>query len=441
MEQASFLFSEQAAAAAAEPARPAAATESARAEAMAESSDVQAPRILSVSEVVRAAKGMLEGHFADVWLMGEVSTYRPSGAGHLYFDLKDADGLISAVCFRNVAQGLTFRIENGMELIGHGRLSLYEKTGKFQIILDHCEPQGIGALQLAFEQLKRRLDQEGLFDPRRKKSLPILPRRIGIVTSPTGAAIRDILQILRRRHPGAHVLVAPARVQGAGAGAEIAEAIALLDARGECDVLIVGRGGGSMEDLWAFNEEAVARAIAAASTPIVSAVGHEIDFTIADFAADVRAPTPSAAAELVAPIQAELLAAVAERRRALRHALTRCLDLQHQRFTAMRERVKAPTARFPTLLQRVDQGRERLVFGIRTQMERQASLLQQRAAELQHLSPLGILAKGYAVVCKAGSPQPIRSAAAVAEGERIFVRLAEGALNAEVRSHYDSIED
>ncbi|MBI2346763.1 MAG: exodeoxyribonuclease VII large subunit [Deltaproteobacteria bacterium] len=419
MEQASFLFQEV-------PLQPRPVADG----AVAEPDLATGPKILTVSEVVRAAKGLVEGAFSDVWMVGEVSGFRPSAAGHCYFDLKDESALIPAVCFRPVAQSFPFKMENGLELIVHGRFSIYEKSGKFQIIIDSAEPKGIGALQLAVEQLRQRLTVEGLFDPRHKKPLPFCPRRVGVVTSPTGAAIRDVINILRRRFPAVEVLLAPVRVQGEGAADEIAAAIASLDAQGACDVLIVGRGGGSIEDLWAFNEEAVARAIFAARTPIVSAVGHEIDFTIADFVADLRAPTPSAAAELVVPEQAELLATVRERQSQLIAALRRLGDRKGQSLSELRGRLKAPTGRFPDWLLQIDHCRERLAFGIRSRLERLGQQVQQRAAELNHLSPLTVLAKGYAVVCKNGTIRPVRDAAELRTGDRVNIRFSEGTKDA-----------
>ena len=254
--------------------------------------------VWTVSQLTRRVKGLLETHVGAVWVSGEVSNWRVSPAGHAYFTLKDDQSQLAAVMFKGRLSKVRFEPENGLEVIVNGLVSVYEQRGTYQIICDDMQPRGIGALQLAFEKLKARLDAEGLFDPAHKKSLPLLPRRIGIVTSPTGAAIRDILNVLERRFAGLHVIIYPARVQGDGAAAEIAEGIRVLDDYG-VDVMIVGRGGGSLEDLWPFNEEIVVRAIYNAETPIVSAVGHEIDFTLSDFAADLRAPTPSAAAELV----------------------------------------------------------------------------------------------------------------------------------------------
>ena len=256
-------------------------------------------QVYSVSELTQRLKGLLETQFPDVWVAGEISNLRPATSGHLYFTLKDSNAQLRAVCFRSQARYLKFKPRDGVSVIARGRLSVYEARGEYQLLVELLEPAGLGALQLAFEQLKAKLAAEGLFDTARKKPLPVLPRTVGIVTSPSGAVIRDILRVLRRRYRNMNALLYPVRVQGEGAAQEIVQAIEHLNRRGGVDVMILARGGGSLEDLWAFNEEDVARAIAASRIPIISGVGHESDFTIADFVADLRAPTPSAAAELV----------------------------------------------------------------------------------------------------------------------------------------------
>jgi exodeoxyribonuclease VII large subunit len=265
-----------------------------------------ARKVLTVSQVNKLVASMLGEYFSDVWIEGEVSNFKAYASGHLYFALKDEGSQIQAVCFRHSAQRLKFRLEDGLAVVGHGRLEVYQPTGKYQVILDTIEPKGLGALQKAFEQLKRKLEKEGLFAPERKRALPVLPRTVGIVTSPSGAAIHDMLRTLRLHKAPVQVLLFPAQVQGEGAAEQIAEGVAVLCARPEVDVIIVGRGGGSIEDLWPFNEEVVARAIAAARVPVISGVGHETDFTIADFVADARAATPTAAAQLVAVTWQEL---------------------------------------------------------------------------------------------------------------------------------------
>ncbi|MBV8055039.1 MAG: exodeoxyribonuclease VII large subunit, partial [Deltaproteobacteria bacterium] len=261
---------------------------------------------LSVSQLVRMVRETLEVNLGQCWVVGEVSNMRLAPSNHLYFTLKDTRSSINVVMFNSVVRRMRFRVGDGMQVVVSGRVNLYEVRGTLQFYAEEIEPRGLGALQLAYEQLKQRLGNEGLFDASRKQHLPMLSRRIGIVTALGGAALRDILRVLLDRYPNLHVIIRPALVQGSGAAPEIADALDDLNADGRADVIIVGRGGGSLEDLWAFNEELVARAIFRSAIPVISAVGHEIDYSIADFAADVRAPTPTAAAQLVVPIKAEL---------------------------------------------------------------------------------------------------------------------------------------
>jgi exodeoxyribonuclease VII large subunit len=305
--------------------------------------------VWKVSELTDQIRNMLESAFPDVWVEGEVSNYHAAQSGHLYFTLKDARSQIRCVCFRDQVRGLKFRPEDGLHITVRGSLGVYEPRGEYQIYVSHIEPVGLGALQFAFEQLKKRLETEGLFDEGRKKPLPLLPRRIGVVTSPTGAAIRDILRVLKRRFPNVHVLLYPVKVQGEGAAGEIVEALRYFNGTKAADVLIVARGGGSLEDLWAFNEEIVARAIAASEVPVITGVGHETDFTISDFVADVRAPTPSAAAEIVVRSRQEFERHIAEQQRQLVQRLRylfsewrhRVRDLQtHRGFRQMEALVR-----------------------------------------------------------------------------------------------------
>ena len=256
-------------------------------------------RIYSISDLNAEVRELFDLKFPDIWVTGEVSNLRVAGSGHLYFTLKDETSQLRAVCFRNQARYLKFKPQDGMAVVARGRLSVYEVRGEYQLYVEFLEPAGVGALQLAFEELKQKLAAEGLFDAARKKALPILPKVIGVVTSPTGAVIQDILRVLHRRFPNINVMIYPVKVQGEGSAGEIAQGIEYFNRENSADVVIIARGGGSIEDLWAFNEEVVARAIAASQIPVISAVGHETDFTIADFVADLRAPTPSAAAELV----------------------------------------------------------------------------------------------------------------------------------------------
>jgi exodeoxyribonuclease VII large subunit len=390
----------------------------------------QAPKIFTVGALMGLVRSAVEGNFKSVWVTGEVSNLRTSPSGHTYFSLKDEKALLKTALFKGYAAKIKFQLKDGMELIVHGNLSVYEKGSDLNLVADHCEPKGVGALQLAFEQLKEKLLKEGLFAPDRKKPLPFLPRKIGIVTSPTGAAIRDILNILGRRYPGMDVLLYPVRVQGDGAAAEISQAIGYFNTRDDIDVMIVGRGGGSLEDLWAFNEEIVARAMFASKIPIISAVGHEIDFTIADFVADRRAPTPSAAAEIVVPKKEDLLRTVTERRAHLVRALSVCADMKRKWFEQIRSHLKPPTARFPDLLLQIDSLQQRIHVGVKMTMERSASRIGKLAAELSHLSPLAVLAKGYSVVYKDG--QVVKRAADVKKGDEIKVRMSEGNVEAKI---------
>jgi len=363
------------------------------------------PKIFTVSELTRNVRALLEGHFPEVWVSGEISNFRSPSSGHFYFTLKDEQAQLASVMFRGANSQIPFKLEDGLEVICHGRITVYETRGQYQIVVDHCEPKGIGALQLAFEQLKKKLSEEGLFDAKNKKPLPFLPKKIGVVTSPTGAAIRDILKVLHQRFESTNVLLIPVRVQGEGAAEEVAEAIFLLNKRDDIDVMIVGRGGGSMEDLWAFNEEVVARAIFASKIPVVSAVGHEIDFTIADFVADVRAPTPSAAAEIVVPRRRDLLEHIEE--------------LKQQLF-------KSPLRRFPDLLMRLDDLRGRLQFGWQVFWDKRSQNLKKLLSNLDHLSPLHILSKGYSVVRKVGSPKALKSSKGLKKGDDLQVTFHEG---------------
>jgi len=287
--------------------------------------------IWTISQLTRRVKGLLEDDIGAVWIAGEISNWKVAASGHSYFTLKDAGSQIDAVMFKGSLNKLKFPPQNGLEVIAHGRVTVYEARGNYQIVLDDMQPKGMGALQMAFERLKKKLEAEGLFDQAHKKTLPLLPRRIGIVTSPTGAAIRDMINVLGRRFANVHVILYPAKVQGEGSAEEIVRGIRALDAYG-VDVMIVGRGGGSLEDLWAFNEEPVVRAVFAARTPIISAVGHEIDFTLCDFVADLRAPTPSAAAELVIQEQEALAQRIQLLRRRLAKALTQRVERARHRL-------------------------------------------------------------------------------------------------------------
>lgn len=392
--------------------------------------ELRTPRIYSVSELTAELKALLENTFTGVWVEGEISNFKHHTSGHMYFTLKDDRGQLRAVMFRGSNRGLQFRPEDGLAVIVFGNVTIYEPRGEYQVYVEYMEPKGLGALQLAFEQLKTRLEAEGLFDPARKRPIPLLPKKIGLVTSPSGAAIRDILQIIHRRFANVQVLIFPVRVQGEGAAAEIVEGIESLNKRGDLDVLIVARGGGSIEDLWAFNEEVVARAIYASQTPVISAVGHETDFTIADFVADVRAPTPSAAAELVISRKAELSQRVDD-------LFSRLVSHMRHRAERSGERLRSLERHLRLLspLERVKRQRERLRDGalaLQSSMSHRLALwrgdLRTAAARLDSLSPLAILARGYSVCRRLPDLSILTRAASVAEGERVEVLLHQGGL-------------
>jgi exodeoxyribonuclease VII large subunit len=434
-------------------------------------------KIYSVYEITAEIKQALD-KFGIVWIRGEISNFKHHSSGHMYLSLKDDRAQLKAAFFRNNNHYLKFRPEDGLEVLVRGRLSLYEPRGDYQIIVEYMEPVGVGSLQLAFEQLKQRLRNEGLFQDEHKVRLPLLPRKLGVVTSATGAAIQDMLRILRRRNASLDVLIYPARVQGAGAAEEIAAGIAYFNMRDDIDVIIIGRGGGSMEDLWAFNEEVVARAIYASELPLISAVGHEVDFTIADFVADLRAPTPSAAAEMVSGAREDLLATVRslsgralqairllmERRRSAleRLAHNRAFHIApnkirelEQRFdevslhmnqsaarllTALRHRERVLQMRLikVDLRQTVARNREilagksnRLQSAARVWLRERRAQLEVASGRMNALSPLAILQRGYAI-CRQEQGAILKDAACVAKGDRISVTLASGALDCRV---------
>ncbi|MFQ5802877.1 MAG: exodeoxyribonuclease VII large subunit [Candidatus Methylomirabilales bacterium] len=392
--------------------------------------ELRRPRIYSVSELTAELKILIEDTFTGVWVEGEISNFKLHTSGHMYFTLKDDRGQIRAVMFRGSNRTLQFRPEDGLAVTVFGKITIYEPRGDYQIYVEYMEPKGLGALQLAFEQLKARLGAEGLFDPARKRPLPLLPGKIGIVTSPTGAAIRDILQIIHRRFANVEIIISPVRVQGEGAAAEIVEGIEVLNKQRDLDVIIVARGGGSIEDLWAFNEEMVARAMYASQTPIISAVGHETDFTIADFVADVRAPTPSAAAELVISRKGELTQRVDD-------LMSRLVT--HMRYRADRnaERLRSVERHLQLLspLERVKRQRERLKEGalaLQWSMNHRVALwrgeFRTATAKLDSLSPLAILARGYSVCRRLPDLSIVTRAASVEEDGRLEVLLAQGGL-------------
>ncbi len=432
----------------------------------------------TVSRLNREARALLEGGFPPIWVEGEVSNLARPSSGHVYFVLKDAAAQVRCALFRTQLRFAAVPPRDGMQVIVRARVTLYEGRGEYQLIIEHLEEAGEGALRRAFELLKTRLAQEGLFDTARKRPLPRLPKRIGLITSPTGAVVHDIVTTLRRRFPAIPILLYPVPVQGKSAAAPIAEALRTAGLRRDCDVLILARGGGSLEDLWAFNEEIVARALVACPIPVVSAVGHETDFTIADLAADVRAPTPTAAAELASPDQTEWL----ERFHHIESRLIRCLRdrlrERAQRLDGLAARVIHPRARLAHLAQRLDAIARRLLYAqsrrlhraltaandLSTRLERRSPIARVRACSLdcRHLyerlaqaltrrlgearqrlthfahtlntlSPLGTLDRGYAIVRSDATGAIVRDATAVAIGESIKARVARGSLTCIVK--------
>ncbi len=396
------------------------------------------PKIYTVTELSQGIKYLLESNFRELWVEGEISGLKVSSLGHTYFDLKDAGSNISGVLFRGFAQGLKFELANGLLVRVRGNITTYDRQSKYQLMAKAIEPAGIGPLQLAFEQLKKKLAAEGLFDPSRKRPIPALPQQIGVVTSPTGAAIRDILSVLKRRYANMHIVIAPAKVQGEGSKEEIAQAIKdLNDNFPDMDVMLVGRGGGSMEDLWAFNEEIVARAIAGSRVPVISCVGHETDFTIADFVADLRAPTPSAAAEVVVKSKVELAAHIAQLEKRLLQSLRIYYENLRGRFLrlARGRALTNPLVLLDRPLQRLDQAVEGLFDASGEKLRRAGERLNLHSEKLKALSPLFPLRKGYAIV-KDAKGKAVRSAAALSAGDRLNLQFAEGRADAEVLKAY-----
>jgi exodeoxyribonuclease VII large subunit len=358
-------------------------------------------QVLSVTELTHRVKDLLEERFPSVWVEGEISNVRSPSSGHIYFTLKDAGAQLAVVLFRGVAAKVGFKLKDGLQVITFGDISVYEKSGQYQLVASQLLPKGLGALQLAFEELKQRLAKEGFFDSSRKRPIPILPQRIGLVTSPTGAAIRDFLNIIDRRFPNVHIVIYPVRVQGQGAATEIAAAIDELNVlhasgRLSLDVLIVTRGGGSLEDLWAFNEEVLARALARSRIPTISAVGHEIDFTIADFIADLRAPTPSAAAELVVKAKEEFKQRMGQYQSRLQSDLRLRLATARQRFSDLASNYvfRRPTEVIRQYQQQVDDSGHRLTRAVGATLANQRARLATTAGKFKLLGPQALLVNG-----------------------------------------------
>ena len=395
------------------------------------------PPVYSVTEITRLLKRYIDGEplFRYVTICGEISNFKHHSSGHMYFALKDAQTSIRCVMFRSYNSRLRFTPDNGLEVYATGSISIYETAGVYQLYVEYMEPRGLGDLHLAFQQLTERLKQEGLFDPARKRAIPFLPRRIGVVTSLTGAAIQDIISVLTRRMPGVDILVAPALVQGREAASSIISALEALAQWGEVDVIILGRGGGSLEDLWPFNEEQVARAVYACPVPVISAVGHETDVTICDFVADVRAPTPSGAAELVVPVAAELQASLGETENRMATALRLCYERKWERVIHLKSilRSYSPIDTIRQRRQRLDELALRLQTAIRRHLAAEKRELQLAAQRLDSLSPLSVLGRGYAIARDSETGEPIVSAHQVVVGRGLDVLLQDGILQTEVR--------
>lgn len=389
--------------------------------------------VLAVSQLNDYLKMLMDGDrlLSNVFVRGEISNFKYyASSGHLYFTLKDAEGQLKAVMFRTYAGRLAFRPEDGMKVIAHGRVSVYGQSGQYQIYVDDLQPDGAGALALQYEQLRRKLEAEGLFDESRKKSLPAMPMRVGVITSPSGAAVHDIQNVLARRFPLAEMILFPSAVQGAEAPAQLKMGIEFFGMTGLCDVVIIGRGGGSIEDLWAFNDEALARAIAACPIPVISAVGHESDFTICDFVADRRAPTPSAAAEIAVPDCAELAAGIGMTMARMSHLVSARVS-QEKRYL---ERIEAspcfsrPAYLLDTRRQRLLQNERRLEEGASKMLEHRRHRLGTLSAQMEAMSPLSVLSRGYAAISKEG--RVVTTAKDVDAGDRLEIRFADGAVRA-----------
>lgn len=394
-------------------------------------------RVLSISDVTRYLKALLESDevVQDVWVQGEVSNLSRPASGHVYFTLKDAGASLRCVMWRNTALRFTSMLRDGLSVEAHGGVSIYEAGGQYQLYVDALRPVGEGALWQEFLRLKSQLEGEGLFAVERKRPLPMLPRHIGIVTSPTGAALQDMLNVLRRRYPLVQVTLAPTAVQGAEAPAGIVTALRRLNCLADPpEVIILARGGGSVEDLWAFNDESVARAIAASVIPVVSGVGHETDFTIADFIADVRAPTPTAAAELITPDREDLLMEIQKLQMRLHNAMLTALAEYRRTYTDLMNRIgrSSPLRRVRQEQQRVDDLSGRMIRAIGGWFVLRRARLQMQTLRLGALSPLAVLERGYSIVQRAEDGSVVRSAGQVQPGESIFIRLGEGKLAAEV---------
>ena len=398
------------------------------------SNDEKEKHIYSVSEITKYIRVILEDSFPGVWIEGEISNFVLHSSGHMYFSLRDKTAVLKCAMFKRANEKLKFKPKDGMRVICFGSISVYEARGDYQLIAEEIEPKGIGALQLAFQQLKEKLQKEGLFSDAYKVPIPFLPTRIGIVTSPTGAAIRDILNIARRRFSNVEIIINPVKVQGESAKDEIAQAIKDFNRFKNIDVMIVTRGGGSLEDLWPFNEEVVARAIYGSEIPVISAVGHEIDYTISDFVADFRAPTPSAAAELVIPKKDDLINAISTSLARLKNALVSKLDTLTGRFTALKESyiLKQPLNLITQYEQKIDDLSKGLAIRIDHIVKMRGENFKLSAGKLETLSPLAILSRGYSITTKMPDGVIVKDAGSLKAGDEVETKLGRGKFKSRV---------
>jgi len=381
-------------------------------------------RAFSVSEVTFRIKRSLEQDFTEIWVKGEISNLKPASSGHVYFSLKDDGASLSVAAFGWARKKVTFELKDGLEVLCRGNISVYPR-GNYQLLVDTIEPVGAGALQLAFEQLKQKLRSEGLFESKRKRPLPLYPKKIVVITSPQAAALRDVLTVLKRRAPFVEVILIPALVQGESAPDKLIQALKIANHHKLGEVILLTRGGGSIEDLWSFNHEELARTIAASAIPVISAVGHEVDFTIADFVADLRAPTPSAGAELITKSWMELKEKSRELRERLIMALKRDVLLKRRTLETLRARLKSPRDQLREKSQRLDEVSASLERSIRLLLERRQMQVERLASKLNALSPLNVLSRGYALV-QTGERQVVRSAKSVEKQQKLFLRFSDG---------------
>ncbi len=401
-----------------------------------ETSPLQSVRqIFSVSDLTRNIRFLLEENFSAIWVEGEISNFKLHSSGHSYFSLKDETTQIQCVMFRRENQSLQFELKEQLKVICFGKVSVYPVRGQYQLYVERAEPKGIGALGLRFQELKEKLRKEGLFDETHKKEIPYLPGKIALVTSVDGAALRDILNVLNRRFQNAHILIYPVEVQGVGAAESIVEAIENLNENGLADVMIVGRGGGSLEDLWAFNEEITARAIFNSEIPVISAVGHEVDFTIADFVADLRAPTPSAAAEIVMPLKEDLLLKVSYSKERLFQAVVGLLKTWKQELKQLKESysLKNPLAIFEIQFQRLDELRKNLKYFFQALIKYKEEKLSSLIGQLEALGPLATLKRGFSVSLQLPNEKVIVSSSQLQLGDKVKTKLQKGFFISEVQ--------